>query len=375
MFLAWPTHFFTISSSRKTVLRGQSICNLGRDLLTALSPFRHLILTYRNGDPYGTADLTSTLASQQPYDVILLLHLPRTPSNIAAGNFMLDLSLLAPQTPAPSNIVTSTIYGNTSVSVITRSQRAAILTYASPIVDTAKTFTGLPWHVLGWKKESELLEINMFEGVEFAKGWANLPQSVKVVVKADEKMQFYEVGIRMIARFGGLRWILYNHRIFSFLFFTTSFWASSMLSMVFAWFIVSSYLAAPITTKAESVGNVDHIKRERSDSDELDPTSFDDLSDTSRTFPTLGRQMPLHFTGRGNFKQEGGQNKRESDEPVQSTNTQPLTNEADDEGYDVTEETIGWRDSGIGTGLDEERLGSVQRRRKALGGNDGVGRR
>ena len=65
---------------------------------------------------------------------------------------------------------------------------------------------GLPWHVLGWKKESELLEISMFEGVEFPKGWKNIPNTVKVVVEADEKMHFYEVGIKIVARFGGLRY-------------------------------------------------------------------------------------------------------------------------------------------------------------------------
>lgn len=45
----------------------------------------------------------------------------------------------------------------------------------------------------------------MFEGVEFAKGWSNIPQEVKVVVEADKKMQFYEVGVKIVARFKGLR--------------------------------------------------------------------------------------------------------------------------------------------------------------------------
>ena len=58
---------------------------------------------------------------------------------------------------------------------------------------------------MGWKKESEVLEVSMFEGVEFAKGWRNIPQEVKVVVDADKKMQFYEVGIKIAARFSGLR--------------------------------------------------------------------------------------------------------------------------------------------------------------------------
>src|SRR5947207_6244421 len=48
--------------------------------------------------PYAHATATldsSALSSQQPYDISLEIHLPRTPTNLAAGNFMLDLSLFS----------------------------------------------------------------------------------------------------------------------------------------------------------------------------------------------------------------------------------------------------------------------------------------
>ena len=237
------------------------------------------------------------------------------------------------------------------------------MTYAPPIVDTANTISSLPWHILGFKKDSEFLEVAMFEGVEFAKGWLNVPQSVKLVVEADDKMQFYEVGVKIIAKLGGLRWILYHHRVLSFMFFTTSFWSSSMLSMLLMWFILSSYFTAdPTSAKTEAAANDSLIKREHPDSDAFDPTSIDELSDTSRTFPTLGRQLPLHFSGRKDIKKE----EENEEELLRSTEIQPLSAEADDEGEDA----IDWRDSGIGTGRDEERLASVQRRRKALLGGD-----
>lgn len=47
----------------------------------------------------------------------------------------------------------------------------------------------------------------MFEGVVFARGWRNLPESVKVVIEADEKMQFYEISIKIVAKFSGLRYL------------------------------------------------------------------------------------------------------------------------------------------------------------------------
>ena len=157
----------------------------------------------REGHPHGTATLDTSLTALQPYDVSLFLHLPRTPNNQAAGNFMLDLSLLSPA--KPSSTAEKLLPESALKQRLAHSRRPAILTYASPIIDTASTLTGLPWYVLGWKTESEVVQVSMFDGVEFSKGWANVPQEVKLVIEADEKMQFYEVGVRIFAKFGGLR--------------------------------------------------------------------------------------------------------------------------------------------------------------------------
>ena len=290
---------------------------------------------------------------------------------------MLDLSLLGPETTtSTSNIISSAVPGKTSTSVLARSRRPAIMTYTSSMIDTASKFGGLPWYVIGWKTESEVLEVSMFEGVVFSKGRNSVPQSVKVTVEADEKMQFYEVGIRVIARFGGLRWILYHHRILSCIFFTTTFWSSSMFTMLLAWFFLSSYAASPSPAQDESDPDTDDrlVKTERSDSENFDPLSDEDLSDTSRTFPTLSGQMPLHFSRRrGVKKEEVEEVKREEDDVVRSTHIQPLIAEADAEGDDESPEASNWRDSGLGTGLDEERLASVQRRRKGLMSGRGEG--
>lgn len=122
---------------------------------------------------------------------------------------MLDLSLLSPNAASSaSDTITSALsFSNPNLEVLARSRRPAILTYASPIIDTASTLSGLPWYILGWKKESETIRVSMFEGVEFARGWKNVPQSVKIGVESDLKMQFYDVGIEIVARFGGLRYL------------------------------------------------------------------------------------------------------------------------------------------------------------------------
>ncbi|KAL8724851.1 MAG: hypothetical protein Q9181_006645 [Wetmoreana brouardii] len=334
---------------------------------------RTIFLEFANGGhPHGTATLDSSLTSLQPYDISLLLHLPRTPSNFAAGNFMLELSLLSTKAASSPSSTTARILPNiNSNAVLARSRRPAILTYASRIVDTASTLSGLPFYILGWKTESEALEVPMFEGVEFPRGGggANVPQSVELVVESEEKMQVYDVGLRVVARFGGLRWIMYYHRILSFVVFTSIFWTSSMISALVAWVVLSSYLHTRSTTVVKKEDEPT-IKSEPEESELDEPSLMEGLSDTSRTFPTLGRHMPLHFSGRreGVSGGDNGEAVDKEENVVQSTGIQPLSAEADDEDDDF-EAASGFKDSGIGTSLDEGQRAQMQRRRKSLFGN------
>lgn len=112
---------------------------------------------------------------------------------------MLELSLLSP----PSS---SLLGADPNHEVLAHSLRPAILTYASPIVDTASTVWYLPWYLVGWRKEAERLEVSMMEGVEFAKGWRNIPGSLELEIHSQERMQFYDVKVKLLARFTGLRY-------------------------------------------------------------------------------------------------------------------------------------------------------------------------
>ena len=78
--------------------------------------------------------------------------------------------------------------------------------------------------------------------------------------------------------------------------------------------------------------------------------------------------MPLHFSGRKEgLKLEEEDQKLRDDRAIASASIQPLGAEADDEDEDG--ETIPpWRDSGIGTSLDDTDRRNVQRRRRALFG-------
>lgn len=178
------------------------------------------------------------------------------------------------------------------------------------------------------------------------------------------------------------RWILHNHRVLSYLFFTTTFWFVSMTSSFLAWLVLSSYLSSsssssltPTKSEDRELDSKTAIKTEPEEhSDEpFDPLSTEDLSDTLRTFPTLGRQMPLRYTGRHDAAKREDEEARVKEEEIErTTRIQPLIAEADDEDDDDFGETLG-RDSGLGTSLEEGDRRGVQRRRKALFGGGGRG--
>jgi len=207
----------------------------------------------------------------------------------------------------------------------------------------------LPWFVLGWKRESEKLQVGMFEEAVFARGKANLPARAQVVIEADDKMQFYEAVLQVRAQFGGLRKLMYNHRILSYLVFTAGFFCVSVASLLMAYFALG-FLATPAKEEA--------VKQEE-DEDVKDQLSTAGLSDTPRQFPTRHGQAPLRYSRRDDDDVEI---KQEVEEP---TGIHPLTAEADDEDDDSEDAgASSWRDSGIGTGRESERRG-IQRRRKS----------
>jgi seipin len=97
--------------------------------------------------PYGLVTLPKDLVSNLPYDVKVALNMPRTPSNTAAGNFMLDLQLLAPDA---RGIVQSSVNGE----VLAHETRPAILTYLPMAMKHVHKVAALPLNVLGLREVS-----------------------------------------------------------------------------------------------------------------------------------------------------------------------------------------------------------------------------
>ena len=117
---------------------------------------------------------------------------------------------------------------------------------------------------------------------------------------------------------------------------------------------------APSKEAKPKSGSAIKAEPEALDSKLVNPLSISDLSDTARTFPTRGRQKPLQFSS----PSESRAIKNEDEDNLErAADIQPLGAEADDEDEGYAGSST-WRDSGIGTGIDEDRRG-VQRRRRS----------
>ena len=150
--------------------------------------------------------MASDLVSGQAYNVALVVRLPRTPDNVAQGNFMLDLSLGRAAAAGRSSGANGSA-PHPGVPVV-RSSRPAALTYYSAAVDGVNRAVALPLLVAGLAHEAETLVVPMFEQLAFARGavpdvaWLQLRSTMR-------KMVVYSVHVEFGARLSGLRYVFW----------------------------------------------------------------------------------------------------------------------------------------------------------------------
>ncbi|KAL4873421.1 hypothetical protein BDV12DRAFT_159962 [Aspergillus spectabilis] len=221
---------------------------------------RFVHLQFGDGHPWGIATLDSSLISLQPYDVHVELDLPRTPSNLAVGNFMLDLTLLS------HSSTSAWTGGNTTAQSISHSRRPAILTYTSQLIDVSSKVSFMPLYVLGWKREAERLVVPMMEGVEFSRGAHNIPETLRLELHNHE-MQVYSAKVAFRTRYTGLRWIMYKWRLPSFFVFSFMFWFVSMFSFSLSWIVLACFFNAGVKKEEEDEIKVEDESEYESESE------------------------------------------------------------------------------------------------------------
>jgi len=203
----------------------------------------------------------------------------------------------------------------------------------------------------------------MAESATFRKGYRNLPAYILLELQTGQEVQVYDVQVHLRARFGGMRWMMYNHRIISFLAFVSAFWFAEIISAGLGWVVLRVFF----TPARTDLGKIeDGTEGDGTDASAVvvkleEETDDADLSDTPRTFPTYGRQAPLRYIPKG--KDE------DSEEYIMDeTAIQPLAAEADDESEDFGGKSGRAVDSGIGTSFSEGGGERGLSRRRSRGG-------
>lgn len=338
--------------------------------------------------PYGVSLLTtpgssaSALVSQQKYDFSIELSLPRSPGNIDAGNFMLNLELLAPTT----NTLTPP-YHNASVfadtPVIAQSFRPATLKYTSALLETAQKAATLPLYLTGWRQEAETLNVKLMDTVSFDKGWRNIPKALRLSIQSRTRLQIYDCEVHVTAKLGGFRWFMYNYRTLSFVLFTSLFWSVEMGTTLTIWLIAALLIpSSKPASQTAAIADVPKSERERQREriKEEEEDDIDTLSDTSRNFPTYSRQPPLRYSSGGRIKQEDGEEGRQAPTgPRTGAEADISATDTDEEADFVLQEPqSAWResefrDSGLGTSFESGSASGGVARRRSKGRSSGRG--
>jgi hypothetical protein len=154
------------------------------------------------------------LVAGQAYDVAVELRMPRVARNVEAGNFMVDLRLLAGSAPTATGQGGGGGGGDDATTaaaapVVARERRPASLTYRSPPVEWARRALALPLYVVGWWREEERVAVPLMEGVTFAaagrRRGAALPTDARIEILTDARLQVYSARISFRTRLKGLR--------------------------------------------------------------------------------------------------------------------------------------------------------------------------
>jgi seipin len=369
------------------------------------STTRHTLLQGPTSEPrnypFGIANIPG-LVSRQKYDVVVEMTVPRSSANLNAGNWMIGLEMRGPSTIAGGikgmlgwdeewdvqdysqgdvpGATTQKVVAEglaTTPTVLARSRRPAILTYRSYIIEHIHRLIRIPLYLIGWHTESEHVEINMMESVEFDKGVRNVPTSVKIELRSRHPLEVYTVSVRFSARLEGLRWLMYRYWLSSAIVGTCLFWSVEMGVLLFTWGMFTLLFGKapnqedyPGRKRFKQEASDITPKRESRDGDTEPGTPY---SDTSRTFPTLSSHQPLHYRSASPTSP-----KVERDTPALEDIPTREEAEADDEDDDfVLEEPLPrsaerdgiFTDSGIGTSMESsfERERGLSRRKSGRG--------
>ncbi|KAL1899925.1 hypothetical protein Sste5346_002791 [Sporothrix stenoceras] len=200
--------------------------------------------------PFALTDLRGLgLKTDQEYDLSVVLSVPRSPNNLEVGNFMVELALAASSVSSSSSAITAAarlppanprdFLESGGKRLLFAASRPGLMAYTDPLVAKATRLTLLPVHFFSPEAASRTrLIVPMAESLTFSgSGGPNavLPAVLYLELRTsgEHELQTYGVEVVFSAKLRGLRWLMYHHRIFSFLLLTTMWWLIEVVAMVF----------------------------------------------------------------------------------------------------------------------------------------------
>lgn len=305
-------------------------------------------------NPYGITSLSSpAVKSAQDYDVSVEISMPRSPTNIERGNFMvrlhlLDLDVNSGLVDAAQNFADNhqVFEGHT---ILFSSRRPALVPYVDPVVSLASRLLFLPYHILSSSSQTSSMVVPLAEHVSFPKGSA-LPASAYLEIEAGQTIQTYDVALILSAQLSGLRWIMFHYRLPTYIIFTFFFWVCELLFMVAVWGLWTMLTSSPGGTdinRGKSAFRNIHARESHSFGD-------DELSDGQSGPPyKIEPAMKSEFR----VKEELERERPLSELPIGGADADDEDDEDEDDKYGSSK-----LDSGLGTSYSEDGRGSIRRR-------------
>lgn len=131
----------------------------------------------------------------QAYRVLVNIEMPESPQNLELGMFMVCAEMR-----------------DSGMNLRAHSCRSAMMRYRSPLIRSLTTWTLSPLYVFGLREEFQRLSVDVFN--QYLESYQHPITDVYVTIKS-QKIQFYNVSLRIVADFTGLRYVIYNWPILS----------------------------------------------------------------------------------------------------------------------------------------------------------------
>lgn len=130
----------------------------------------------------------------QPYIITVKLELPESPRNQELGMFMICIDMKDKESALKAH-----------------SCRSAMLRYRSPWLQKLKTIFLMPFFIMGWDEEKQVLDIEMFTNYVDSRS----PVTDIYVEIQSKVVEFYSVTVQIAAHFTGLRYLMFNFPVIS----------------------------------------------------------------------------------------------------------------------------------------------------------------